>query len=107
MPAAGSGKSVLDVNWAYVATMANILVSGTLHKLVPRVWEPPAMLVGPLRSGACDDMDLGAPWHPSLPLAVCLRLYVCYLDQLVYPCRLASHERLLSTGEACCIYDTA
>jgi hypothetical protein len=46
--AAGSGKSVLDVNWAYVATMANILVSGTLHKLVPRVWEPPAMLVGPL-----------------------------------------------------------
>lgn len=47
MLAAGSGKSVLDVNWAYVATMANILVSGTLHKLVPRVWEPPAMLVRP------------------------------------------------------------
>ena len=46
VPAAGSGKSVLDVNWAYVATMANILVSGTLHKLMPRVWEAPAMLVG-------------------------------------------------------------
>jgi hypothetical protein len=49
--AAGSGKSVLDVNWAYAATMANILVSGTLHKLVPRVWEPPAMLVRSQRSG--------------------------------------------------------
>jgi hypothetical protein len=44
--APGGSKSIWDINWAYVGTMANILVSGTLHKLMPRVWEAPAMLVG-------------------------------------------------------------
>jgi hypothetical protein len=44
--AAGSSKSFWDVNWAYLGTAANILVSGTLHRLLPRVWAAPAMLVG-------------------------------------------------------------
>jgi hypothetical protein len=34
-----------DINWAYIGTRANILVSGTLHKLVPEVWAAPVMLV--------------------------------------------------------------
>jgi hypothetical protein len=46
MLAAGSRKSFWDVNWAYLGTAANILVSGTLHRLVPRLWAAPAMLVG-------------------------------------------------------------
>jgi hypothetical protein len=46
MLAAGSRKSFWDVNWAYLGTAANILVSGTLHRLLPSFWATPAMLVG-------------------------------------------------------------
>lgn len=43
---AGNRKSCWEVNWAYLGTAANVLASGTLHRLIPRVWAAPAMLVG-------------------------------------------------------------
>lgn len=36
---------MFDINWAYLGTMANILVSGFLHRLMPFIWAAPAMLV--------------------------------------------------------------
>ena len=39
----GAGR----INWPYLGTLANILVSGTLNRLFPRWWNPPVMLVRP------------------------------------------------------------
>jgi len=42
----GKSKGLFDINWPFLGTLANIWVSGTLNKIVPRLWDPPAMLNG-------------------------------------------------------------